>query len=885
MKRNFRSVLLLSVLMLVGSFVQAQEGGAPAMASAATSSRGPRPLPPLEEVKSALASSDQSFEKLYLSSEPVPMPADLQNKFEFVQDVVAIEVGAIWDLIKDKSVPNNQKKITLVRYTMGDSRVEEALIAAREAGIATRLVADFNPIVRVDFKEDEKMTSDSSRFKFTESEDSHSSWIKKLLKAGFEIGKDIFSQPVYRAEKESDRVPIMHEKALLLERAGAKTLYMGTANLAANPRYNRIYKISDQQIFDIYSAHIENLIETYKQGKPTSEAPVQARKRLVYQDGTYFELAYTDGKYNTNQRMVEALNNNTLLDGTLSHFVITYRDFLEALEKKLEENKTAKLFTVSDDRFSELDGWGLAPVLGGIDVKAPFSKAVEGFKAALWKRIQTFVYQRPAIDPVTGEIRIERTEDGPPTARHVWHDKTTVLYLRDKAGKVLNLLFSGSFNLSNNSANAEFQFEMSMRPGSWLMRATEISIRNVAKSQPQWAVPVLLASIRNALAKVFGLTDLEIPLEIAKKIEQAAMKRDFVALKDWLTVVAKIETQLAKPISPEIRKARLEQFLEFLSWYESKSPKAYGGEVKMRHFLNIAHILGQPGTRHYEKAMLIDKLLWRPGISRTEMNQLIREGVDVLIKSAQVFDDGTIPIREQITKASSYDFDDTIMRLRTKILLFKKGSEEQKGVTTGEFADIRSEVGRAGIWADFEIRKSPDSFINFRTTAARSLVRDVKDMLLLPESEWKTEITDHFMEQLENKATADLVTIITARGHEREEMLEAIKLLVDYYTRKTGKKYYLPKDLNIYAVGKAADPSAEKAVVMTRILDFFFKIGIKEWTFYDDDAGNIKKMKQVQEQEKGRWPGMDINIKHAPYKAPASKSRAVVACGVAVKIG
>jgi hypothetical protein len=854
MKRAFFSVLVFLSLM---SWAQ----------SDSSSVRQVRPLPPITEVQSPLSSSDVGIEKVYVTAEPVEIPERLKGRLVFQEDFVAIEVGAMWEAIKNPSVPNSEKEIILVRYTMGDKRVDEVLSAARKAGIKTTVISDFNPIVKVDFQEGEKWTSDVSRYQIPKAGDNHSSWLANLIESGFQIGRDLFSQPIYNTPDPDDHAPIMHEKATLIRVGKTNTLYKGTGNLAANPRYNRVYKMTDELVFQEYYEHVQDLINVYSEGKPTSEIPIKNRKRIVYQDGTYHELAYTNGKLNPNNRIVDALTQNRLIDGTLSHFVITHRGFTEALEKAMELNKQARLFVVADDRFAELKGWGLAAIFEGIKTVTQFGRGVDGFSPDLYRRIDTFIYQRPALDPITGEIRVEYSQEGPPTARHVWHDKTSTLKLQKPTGEKLWLLFTGSFNLSNNSANAESQSEISLREGSWLFEATELSVRRVALSQPQWAVPAIRASIRNALANVFGLTDLEVPLVTAEKLEKASLERKFDVVRELLIEVSKIETSQSKKISQEIRTARLQQFLKFFAWYENRVPKAYGSETKLRHFLNIAHILGLAQARHYEKAMLIDRLLWRPGISKAEMNQLIIEGVEILIEGGQVFNDGTIPIKKPITKVMSFDFDDTIMRLDTKIILFSKSKPgEKREVSTTEFAEIRGQLGVSGEWADYEVRTTPNSFEYFRTTPEKHFVKDMNKALESgDESKWKTKQTDLFMQQLENKETADLVTIITARGHEREEILEGLKKLADYYTQKTGKKYFLPRDMNIYAVGKSADPAAEKAAVMVRLLDFLLKIGVKEWIFMDDDLANIEKMKKVFISEKNRWPSMKIDIQYTPY--------------------
>lgn len=219
----------------------------------------------------------------------------------------------------------------------------------------------------------------------------------------------------------------------------------------------------------------------------------------------------------------------------------------------------------------------------------------------------------------------------------------------------------------------------------------------------------------------------------------------------------------------------------------------------------------------------------------------------------------------------SFDHDDTIIRMPTKIILFSKSKPgEKKEITTSRFAEIREQLGKPGEWVDYEVKTNPNSFEYSRTRPQKYFVKDIAKALASPERTWKTKQTDLFMQQLESKNSAEMVTVITARGHERSEILEGYKLLINYYSKKTGKKYYLPLEKNIFVVGGAADTSLEKANVMIKLLDSYQKIGVKEWIFFDDDAGNVRKMNEVLKKEKNRWPGMKIKIEHVPYSQEKS---------------
>src|ERR1700728_4690444 len=92
------------------------------------------PLPDIEKINTGLKTADDAIATMYVSSD-IKVPQNLQSKLVSQVDVLKVEIDAMWDLINDKSVPNSEKEITYVRYTMGDKRVDEALIAALKAGI------------------------------------------------------------------------------------------------------------------------------------------------------------------------------------------------------------------------------------------------------------------------------------------------------------------------------------------------------------------------------------------------------------------------------------------------------------------------------------------------------------------------------------------------------------------------------------------------------------------------------------------------------------------------------------------------------------------------------------------------------------------------------
>lgn len=218
-------------------------------------------------------------------------------------------------------------------------------------------------------------------------------------------------------------------------------------------------------------------------------------------------------------------------------------------------------------------------------------------------------------------------------------------------------------------------------------------------------------------------------------------------------------------------------------------------------------------------------------------------------------------------EAFSFDFDDTIMRTTTQIILFNKSTPGVSvGVTTGEFATIRKKIGVEGAYKDYEIRTSAEqnSFYRNEPSPYQYAIQDIDAALKLGIDYWRTEKTDFFFSLLEDPEMAERVTIVTGRGSESTEIREGLQHLLAEYQKHTGKKYYLPKLENIFTTGRAPNPSAEKANVIIKLLSEYEKKGITRWSFYDDDRKNIVAVQTKLDELKSAslWPSIEINIVH-----------------------
>ncbi len=246
----------------------------------------------------------------------------------------------------------------------------------------------------------------------------------------------------------------------------------------------------------------------------------------------------------------------------------------------------------------------------------------------------------------------------------------------------------------------------------------------------------------------------------------------------------------------------------------------------------------------------------------------------------------------------NFDWDDNIMYMPTKIVLFKKNSNQEFLMDTGSFAVHRKSIGKPGRYifkgknlANYQVltAKNKNSFRYFRDGKNQEnyFLDDLKVAFKQSESVWKGPSWDAFVFALGQQSSAKRTTIITARGHSPKAVIQGLK-----YLKKIGKIKYLIPEGNIYTVsnpkisarfsakGGAANPSAIKAEIMKTILDDLQKVPVSSaikpsinrdgngvvrqhlWGFSDDDWGNYEKAVSVLSSgvAKNRWPNVKVVV-------------------------
>lgn len=225
-----------------------------------------------------------------------------------------------------------------------------------------------------------------------------------------------------------------------------------------------------------------------------------------------------------------------------------------------------------------------------------------------------------------------------------------------------------------------------------------------------------------------------------------------------------------------------------------------------------------------------------------------------------------------------FDFDDNIAFLTTPLVLFHKETKAEQAISSGDFAQYNSTIGKSGIFADFEIDfcDVTGTFRNFRDhnitdvekIAGKSqvFVQDVAAALGFPDFQWKGPSWECFYHATFNQRP---LSVITARGHHPDTLKEGIKVFV--------KNKLLPLEpnyLSLYPVShkptrvllgdtnfsegtaelkqRAIRASVEKAI------EIYGYNAHHRFGMSDDDPKNIELIVEEMTRLKARFPEMSF---------------------------
>lgn len=607
-------------------------------------------------------SADQGFVRMYVSHPHLPGGKKAKaaaTGFSVVSPVnlSKVEVDAMRDFIAGCQAPCKDRSIILVRFEEGIDLVTEQLIAAAKKGFKrVALVTDLNVSMKPNKLPNIRRGTKAARgaggagpsysvdFATAVAEQGNPMAAQVAELVGFQgkkAGKlftyngepyGIFSQPLYPS-----RAPIMHEKELYLIDAADKVtpirMYYGTSNMTGvaeedekssrSTRYNRLIQIDDQAIAAAGVEHVEAMIGAFRAGKQIKEITDKPYwNRIIYPDGSYAEPMFSDGRFNTNDRITTLFRRAhkdykpsrkdgrdgpvQLKDVIFSHFVYTHPAQVEALRQAMAHQPDFKVRGVFDVSFADPNGFGVSPALLGLmTTRMNRDKSAIGAEAAgiapfplEWKgrMSELYMYQRPLA-----KIK------NPVLPWHMWHDKTTIITVNE-SGQEWVYLFTGSFNNSMNKANAEMQILYRLKGDSAIAQAFKDSVLGAIANETQppslgveckaegddgrgCALPFTLASLRLAVGHIAGKAAYRISVKQIDDIRKALEDGTFSNVTTLMRAIASVEAN-GKPRKPTaMTEERIKRVGLFLDWYGKNLP---GKGIGTEYFLSACLVLTKP---------------------------------------------------------------------------------------------------------------------------------------------------------------------------------------------------------------------------------------------------------------------------------------------------
>jgi len=221
-----------------------------------------------------------------------------------------------------------------------------------------------------------------------------------------------------------------------------------------------------------------------------------------------------------------------------------------------------------------------------------------------------------------------------------------------------------------------------------------------------------------------------------------------------------------------------------------------------------------------------------------------------------------------------FDFDDNVCHLPTKIVLFKKDSQnsftEEIEVSTHEYALIFKDIGKAGTrWASFFLRELDDdgSYRHFREQKTlgldqQPLIKDITTALRQPFLDWRGPSWDFFWHAVHNNRP---ISVITARGHHPHTIRRAIDQLVLSRDLSSHPNYLSVYPVTHPEVRKGLGDSSytwstahlKKAAIKRAVQDAFECYGENpqhRFGMSDDDPQNVALIREAMQELKVQYP-------------------------------
>jgi hypothetical protein len=227
-----------------------------------------------------------------------------------------------------------------------------------------------------------------------------------------------------------------------------------------------------------------------------------------------------------------------------------------------------------------------------------------------------------------------------------------------------------------------------------------------------------------------------------------------------------------------------------------------------------------------------------------------------------------------------FDFDDNVAFLTTPTFIFHKQTRKELLISSGEFAQVHRHVGKHGPYAEYEIDlcDRTGTFRHFRDQdlseverlagQKQMFVQDLASALGFPDVQWKGPSWSCFYHASLNQRP---VSVITARGHNRETIQDGIRILVE-----RGYLPYEPNYLSLYPVtngivrkelgdgkGELSVAALKKLAIrasVDRAIELYGASPYHRFGMSDDDPHNIELIVQSMRELKREHPEMSFFV-------------------------
>ncbi|MHB2026009.1 MAG: phospholipase D-like domain-containing protein [Elusimicrobiota bacterium] len=575
-------------------------------------------------------------------SKPMPAPRMVSSSYETVGDTLrhavthsypgmpgSDPIQAVADYvnhyIKDQSLPNSAKHLILKYYEMNDPRLYAAIQKAVTARIRVTIITDLNEYLVGNFSGKANATWDFETAAYKKS--TGGAFIERLrqnLGFSYKANGGLFTilsgVPLFNPENNREN-PIMHDKVAIALGPGGKAYplaIVGTANLSqveaksSGPwpsyggRYNRFFWVSDPVAVQVDWEHAlaEEQAYSLRLGSKGLSKMDHSPVRVVYRDGTYQEIAFTDGIQNPNDRITDLLTRAAdpksgvrINEIVFSHFVLTATGQVKALRNLMAADPALKIFGVFDQMFIPLNSYGMAGALANFLVQRPMGSPIFPFKTAYDSRMTLYGYQR-LLDSTKSEPP-SNGDDGDPAGIHLWHDKTTLIKTTEtnpRTGKPVDYayVFTRTLNDSNHYENLESQVMIKMLASAPLAQEIENSIKLTVQSEPQYALDLTTAIVRDFIGRFTGRSAYDVDPKDAQGLMSSLTQCDYRAVSAMLSPAG----------GSSAIKSNAKRLIAFLNWYagERKKDKTLNS-LGYHDAVNIGVGLSQKNPTHMAAAL------------------------------------------------------------------------------------------------------------------------------------------------------------------------------------------------------------------------------------------------------------------------------------------